>query len=66
MTDADTDLRRALRERDAARYTCEQLKMQKQTLRSELRRERAEHRITKLKLEASVAWGKGPIGGDAP
>lgn len=47
MTDADTELRRALRERDAARYTCEQLKLQKQTLRSELRRVRAELRQVK-------------------
>lgn len=48
------DLRRTQLERDHARYTCEQLKVQKQTLRSELRRVRAELRIAKANLEAAM------------
>jgi hypothetical protein len=48
----DANLRRALRERDAARYTCEMLKQQLKTMRQELRKERAEHKQTAAKLEA--------------
>jgi hypothetical protein len=43
-------LRRALLERDQARWTVQHLKGQLKAMRQELRRERAEHRQTALKL----------------
>lgn len=54
MSDDDlrAALRRAILERDQARWVSEQLKRQNKTLRQELRHERAEHRKAMLKLEA--------------
>lgn len=44
------------------RAEVEKLKRQCKTLRQELRKERAAHRQTAMKLEASLAWGRGAVG----
>lgn len=48
--DIGVQLRRALMERDQARWTVQHLKGQLKAMRQELRRERADHRQTALKL----------------